>query len=174
MNDLQTTYAKLKERGLALDLYIKADHDELYEIFKSVIEDGSNFLHEDSSPIGFQKCFFAPESHIYVCRSKEEVVGGFYLKPNFPGRGQHIANAAYMVRDTHRGNGIGRLLVEASLGFAKKLGFKALQYNIVFSRNLPAVILYQKLGFSTIGTLPQAIRNPDGTYQDGYIMFRPT
>jgi ribosomal protein S18 acetylase RimI-like enzyme len=70
------------------------------------------------------------------------------------------------------GQGIGTLLVNASLEIAKNLGFQAMQFNMVLSQNVIAMKLYGKLGFKIIGTIPQAIRNPDGSYQDGYILFR--
>ena len=121
----------------------------------------------------FSAAFFAPESHVYICKSQEGVViAGFFLKSNFPGRAKHIANAGYMVRQAARGKGLGRLLCEASLTLAKQHGFQAIQFNVVFSENLPAVALYKRLGFGIIGTIPKAIRNPDGNYQDGYIMYR--
>lgn len=47
-----------------------------------------------------------------------------------------------------------------------------MQFNMVLSQNVIAIKLYQKLGFNVIGTIPHAIRNPDGSYQDGYIMHR--
>lgn len=48
-----------------------------------------------------------------------------------------------------------------------------MQFNMVLSQNLAAVNLYKKLGFEIIGTIPHAIRNPNGDYQAGYIMYYP-
>ena len=50
-----------------------------------------------------------------AARLGDEVVGAYYLKPNFPGRAAHIANAGYVVAAAHRRRGIGRLLVEDSI-----------------------------------------------------------
>ena len=102
----------------------------------------------------------------------EKVIGGFYIKPNYTDRSKHIANAAYMIEEAYRGKGIGTLLIKASLYIAKDLGFQAMQFNRVLSQNRGAVKLYQKLGFKTVGTIPEAVLNSDGTYQDGYIMYR--
>jgi len=77
-----------------------------------------------------------------------------------------------MVSKACRGKGIGSLLVKASLHFAKNLGFQALQFNMVFSQNTSAIQIYKKLAFSIIGTVPRAIQNSDGSYQDGYAMCR--
>lgn len=172
MNNFQEISDEFQKRDCELGLYRKEDEKGLYEIFQEVIDAGTNYPHDDSSYEEFQRSFFAPGSCVYVCRSKEGVVGGFYLKSNFPGRAKHIANAAYMIKNSSRGNGLGRLFVESSLHIAKGAGYQAIQFNLVLSQNLPAINLYNKLGFHIIGTIPQAIRNADGSYQDGYIMHR--
>ncbi len=108
-----------------------------------------------------------------MCRSSQgHVIGGFYLKPNYSGRSGHIANAAYMIKSTHRGQGIGTLLIKASLHIAKSLGLSAMQFNMVLSQNVGAIKLYEKLGFEIVGTIPHAIRNANGSFQDGYSMYR--
>ena len=40
------------------------------------------------------------------------------------------------------------------------------------STNAPAVALYRKLGFETVGTLPQAMKYKDGTYASFLLMVR--
>jgi len=171
MKTLQTINKQLTERGYVLAPYCKDDFEKLYEIYHEVITAGTNYPNEVGSREEFQEYFFVPGSWLYVCKSAEEVVGGFYLKPNFPGRAKHIANAAYMLANSSRGMGLGALLVEASLSIAKEKEFKAMQFNLVLSQNKAAVNLYKKLGFTIIGTIPHAIRNPDNSYQDGYIMY---
>ena len=121
----------------------------------------------------FHRHFFTPQGRVYVCHSLAgEVVGGYYLKPNYSGRSNHIANAAYMMHSSCRGKGVGSLLVKASLHLAKDLGLQAMQFNMVLSQNKLAVKLYERLGFKIVGTIPGAVRNPDGSYQDGYVMHR--
>jgi L-amino acid N-acyltransferase YncA len=143
-----------------LRLFNQKDEEELYEIFREVVDSGSQFPYECSSIEEFRRQFFIPQTqqgHIYVCHALDgKVIGGFYLKANFSGRSNHIANAAYMIRHPHQGKGIGSLLVKASLHFAKNLGFQAMQFNMVLSQNTIAVRLYEKLGFNIIGTLPHA------------------
>lgn len=173
MNNLQTIYTQFQERGYSLELYTEKDHDALYEIFREVVETGTQFPYESSSQEEFQLRFFEPKTRIYVCRTaQDEVVGGFYLKANYPGRSSHIANAAYMIHSSHRGKGLGRLMCQASLELAQELGFLAMQYNMVLSQNTLAVNLYIKLGFTIRGTIPNAVRNPDNSFQDGYVMHK--
>lgn len=163
----------LNKLGYKLRLFDPQDEDGLYQIYNEVVESGSQFPYECSSIQEFHRHFFNEHTQVYVCQTeKGEIVGGFYLKANYSGRSSHIANAAYMIASKYRGKGIGTLLIRASLCFAKNLGFKAMQFNMVLSQNALAVKLYQKLGFHIAGTIPEAVRNPDETFQDGYVMFR--
>ncbi len=171
IENFQEVTRQLEQLGFVLKPFCKEDESALYGIFREVVDSGGQFPYECSSSEEFYHKFLNFLPHVYVCRSKKnEVVGGFYIRPNFSGRAQHIANAAYMVRADYRGKGVGALLVKASLHLAKELGFHAMQFNMVLGQNTIAVKLYKKLGFDTVGTIPVAIRNPDGSYQDGYIM----
>lgn len=164
---------RLGQLGYTLDLFNKKDEKGLYKIFQEVVDSGSQFPYECSSLEEFHRLFFSPQGQVYVCHSLEgEVIGGFYLKANYSGRSSHIANAAYMIRHTHRGKGIGSLLIKASLHLARNLGLRAMQFNMVLSQNKLAIQLYEKLGFNVVGTIPEAVRNPDGSFQDGYVMHR--
>jgi DNA-binding MarR family transcriptional regulator/L-amino acid N-acyltransferase YncA len=173
IESLSKIYSRLDQLGYTLDLFNKKDEKGLYEIFQEVVDSGSQFPYECSSIEEFHLQFFTPQGRVYVCCSLEgEIIGGFYLKANYSGRSSHIANAAYMIRNAYRGKGVGSLLIKASLHFAKDLGFHAMQFNMVLSQNKLAVKLYERLGFNIVGTIPQAVRNPDGSFQDGYVMHR--
>jgi len=159
--------------NLLLARFQQKDEQALYEIFKQVVDSGTEFPYESNSIQEFYRHFFAPGSEVYVCHaSNGELVGGFYLCANFSGRSSHIANAAYMINRSYRGQGIGTLLVKASLKIAKTSGFRAMQFNMVLSGNVIANKLYAKLAFQIIGTIPEAVRNNDGSYQDGHILYR--
>ena len=173
IEDLSELYAQLGDLGYCLRRFEDKDSKGLYEIFQEVVLAGSYFPYECDSFEEFQRQFVDSRSHIYVCDSPSQgVIGGFYIRPNYSGRSKHIANAAYMLKESFRNKGIGSLLVKASLHLAKELGFHAMQYNMVLSQNLIAVRLYQKIGFEIVGTIPKAVGNPDGSYQDGYILHR--
>ena len=173
VESLKDLHKQLEQLGCKLETYTLDDEEELFAIFKEVVDTGCQFPYESSSIEEFRLQFFSPTSQVYVCRSSQgQIVGGFYLKANYSGRSGHIANAAYMMKSTHRGLGIGSLLVKASFHIARNLGFLAMQFNMVLSCNVAAVKLYEKLGFEIVGTIPKAVRNTDGSFQDGYIMYR--
>lgn len=164
---------RLHQMGYSLRLFEQKDEEKLYEIYREVVDSGSQFPYESNSMEEFHRHFFTPNGQVYVCHTLDgEVVGGFYLRANYSGRSSHIANAAYMISSPYRGKGIGSLLIKASLHYAKNLGFQAMQFNMVLSQNKLAVKLYEKLGFKVVGTIPEAVRNRDGTFQDGFVMHR--
>ena len=55
---------------------------------------------------------------------------------------------------------------------ARRLGYRAMQFNFVISTNESAVRLWQDLGFKIIGTLPGAFRHARKGLVDAYVMFR--
>jgi ribosomal protein S18 acetylase RimI-like enzyme len=96
----------------------------------------------------------------------------FLIKDNQPGLGAHIANAAYMVSEKAEGKGIGKSMCLYSLDEAKRLGYLAMQFNIVIKSNERAVKLWQKLGFQIIGEIPEAFRHKQLGLTNAYIMYR--
>ncbi|HEY9845823.1 MAG TPA: N-acetyltransferase, partial [Candidatus Caenarcaniphilales bacterium] len=111
-------------------------------------------------------------SDAFVVRADQQVLGAFYLKPNFPGRCSHICNAGFVVQPAIRGRGIGRFMGEAMLGIARWRGYRAVMFNLVFDTNKPSISLWRSLGFTTIGRIPKAARLADGQTVDAYMMYR--
>lgn len=116
--------------------------------------------------------WFATGTHTYVAEDNERVIGTYILRPNHAGPGLHVANAAFMVAAKARGRGVGHAMGEHCLNEARRLGFRAMQFNFVVSTNESAVLLWQELGFKIIGTLPGAFRHPEKGYVDVYVMYR--
>jgi ribosomal protein S18 acetylase RimI-like enzyme len=108
----------------------------------------------------------------YVAERDGVIVGTYILKPNQPGLGSHIANAAFMVAPNARGLGLGRTMGEHCINEARRLGFRGMQFNFVVSTNEPAVRLWQQMGFGIVGTLPGVFRHSHEGFVDAYVMFR--
>jgi ribosomal protein S18 acetylase RimI-like enzyme len=77
-----------------------------------------------------------------------------------------------MVDPGARGSGIGRAMGDHALSEARRLGYRAMQFNFVISTNESAVHLWQQLGFKIVGTLPGAFRHARKGFVDAYVMFR--
>ena len=101
------------------------------------------------------------------------VAGLSILHPNNVGRCGHVANASYAVASHARGRGVGRALVSDSLEALAPCGFRGLQFNAVVASNAGAIALYESLGFTRIGTVPEGFRNLDGAYEDIHVYYHP-
>jgi ribosomal protein S18 acetylase RimI-like enzyme len=77
-----------------------------------------------------------------------------------------------MVSPNARGQGIGHVMGEHCLSEARRLGFRAMQFNFVVSTNESAIHLWKQLGFEIVGTLPGAFRHSHKGFVDVYVMFR--
>lgn len=120
----------------------------------------------DSSPN------LSPNSASTSKPARGEVLGAFYLKPNFPGWCSHICNAGFIVQPAMRGQGIGRWMAETMLAIAPTKGYTAVMFNLVFATNEPSLNLWRSLGFSTLGRVPGAARLPDGSSIDAIMLHR--
>jgi ribosomal protein S18 acetylase RimI-like enzyme len=63
-------------------------------------------------------------------------------------------------------------MCEHSQAEALRLGFRAMQFNMVVVTNLAAVHLWKKHGFQIVGTLPKAFRHRQLGYVDAHVMFK--
>jgi L-amino acid N-acyltransferase YncA len=151
----------------------EADRDAIWDIFREVVAVGDTYAFDPGmSREEALAYWFGAGTHTFVAENDRRVVGTYILKANQAGPGAHVANAAYMVAEEARGSGVGRKMAEHSLSEARRLGFRAMQFNFVVSTNASAIHLWQQLGFKIVGTLPGAFRHPRAGYVDVYVMFR--
>lgn len=151
---------------------IDQDRHEVWEIFTAVIQTGDTYVFApDTVKEDLDKHWFSPYMDTYVLEEDGEILGTYIIKPNQIDLGSHIANASYMVHPKAQGKGIGKLLCEHSLMEARKFGFMAMQFNLVVSTNKVAVKLWQKFGFTIIGTIPDGFNHLTLGYVDAYIMY---
>jgi L-amino acid N-acyltransferase YncA len=150
------------------------DHDPIWKIFRAVVASGDTFaIDPDISREEALAYWFGADTQTYVAESAGRVVGTYILRPNQSGGGSHVANAAFMVAPDARGRGVGRAMGEHCLSEARRLDFRAMQFNFVVATNESAVRLWQDLGFKIVGTLAGAFRHPEKDYIDVYVMYRP-
>lgn len=112
----------------------------------------------------------------YVGIYSGQIVGTYYIKPNQPGLGSHICNMGFVVSRERRGlgtgTGTGTKLAQHAFDAAKKLGFHAVQANLVVSTNTKAIKLWESLGFSIIGTIPDGFNLHSKNFVDAFIMYK--
>lgn len=135
-------------------------------IWNEIIEEGIAFPQEDRLDCETGKAFFSAQSYCGVAEADGKIYGLYILHPNNIGRCGHICNASYAVASYARGKHIGEQLVKDCMLQAKKIGFKVLQFNAVVETNIHARHLYERLGFTQLGTIPGGFRMKDGHYEN--------
>ncbi len=153
---------------IAVRAYKEEDLPEMIRIWNEIVEEGIAFPQEDLLDLETGKQFFAGQTYnaVAVDTDSGTVCGCYILHPNNVGRCGHIANASYAVASEYRGLHIGEKLVADCLVQGKRNGFRILQFNAVVASNIHARHLYERLGFTGLGTIPGGFRMKDGHYED--------
>jgi L-amino acid N-acyltransferase YncA len=150
-----------------------ADAESIWQIYHSVVAGGDTYAYDpDTSREQALGIWMASDVLTYVAEHEGQIAGTYILRANQPGLGRHVANAAFMVAPEARSRGMGRAMGEHCLDEARRLGFRAMQFNLVVSTNQAAVALWQKLGFEIVGRLPGAFKHRQLGYVDAYVMYR--
>lgn len=148
--------------------YKEKDLIEMIEIWNEIVEEGNAFPQEELLNLENGKKFFATQTYTGVAADSEtdKIYGLYILHPNNIGRCGHICNASYAVRADSRGLHIGEKLVLDCMEQGREHGFSILQFNAVVAGNIHARHLYERLGFTQLGTIPKGFRMKDGRYED--------
>ena len=154
--------------------YEPADWPEVWALLEPVFRAGETFPHDPAiTPEQAQVAWVEQTQAVMVAvDSSGTVVGTYYLKPNSLALGAHVANAGYVVAEHYRRQGIGSRLCQHSLQAARRLGFQAMQFNLVVSTNTAGIRCWQRNGFQVVGTLPGAFRHRRLGYVDALVMVQ--
>ena len=150
----------------------EADWPVIWELFRVVTAAADAFAYDTDTPEAVaHKLWFDP-SVSFVAEEGGRILGTYFLRPNQPGRGDHIANGGYIVAEAARGRGLASKLCEHSIETATRLGFRAMQFNFVVASNEAAVKTWKKHGFAVVGTIPAAFRHATLSFVDVLVMHR--
>ena len=138
----------------------------MIRIWNEVVEEGIAFPQEEVLDMASGASFFASQSYTGVAEEDGTIYGLYILHPNNVGRCGHICNASYAVSSESRGKHIGEKLVLDCLKRGKEIGFRVLQFNAVVENNIHARHLYERLGFTQLGTITDGFRMKDGHYEN--------
>jgi L-amino acid N-acyltransferase YncA len=149
------------------------DFDNIWLIFHEIVSAGETYAYsQDTTKEQALNIWIKTPRKTYVFEDNNKILGTYYLKTNQAGPGSHVCNCGYMVSSKARGRGLATSMCEHSQEIAKKLGYKAMQFNFVASSNEGAVRLWSKLGFDTVGKLPKAFNHPSKGYIDALVMYK--
>lgn len=155
------------------------DWPAILPFFREIVDAGETYaydptLTDDQARALWMSPSSAPNSRTTVAIDADgTVLGSANMYPNRPGPGAHVASASFMVAGAARGKGVGRALCEDMIAWSTAQAFRAIQFNAVVETNAPAVHLWQSLGFTVIGTVPEAFHHPKLGYVGLHVMHRP-
>ncbi|SBT95065.1 L-amino acid N-acyltransferase YncA [Streptomyces sp. DI166] len=137
------------------------DWPRIWPFWHRIVSAGETYAWDRDTPEeAARSLWMSPPKRVYVVEDETgAIVGSAYVTPNYGGPAAHVANAGFMVDPDHARRGIGRLLADHVLTAAKAHGFRAMVFNAVVETN-PAVGLWKSLGFSILGTVPEAFDHP--------------
>lgn len=149
------------------------DADALWPIIAAVLGAGDTYAWQTQPSREHGLALMHPAGgHTFVAELEGRVAGLYYLKANYGGPGDHVANCGYMTAPEARGRGVGAAMCRHSIGHARALGFRAMVFNAVVSTNTGAIRLWQRHGFAIVGTVPGAFRHPQHGDVAVHVMHR--
>lgn len=153
--------------------YDDRDWPRVWEIVEPIIRAGDTFCYDPRQSEVEARALWVvgPPGHVVVAEDDDQVLGTSNMYANRPGPGSHVASGNFMVAASARGRGVGRALGEYLIGWAREQGFVGVQFNAVAASNAPAVALYERIGFTILGTVPGAFRHPTRGDVGLHLMF---
>lgn len=155
-------------------VYQPSDWPALWPILQTTFAAGDTYAYApDSTEVYIHHAWIEYPQATFVATSEAgDILGTYFIKPNQTGLGDHVCNCGYVVAAAAQGRGVAAAMCEQSQREAVRLGFLAMQFNLVVSTNERAVRLWQRLGFAVVGTLPGAFRHQKLGRVDALVMFK--
>jgi RimJ/RimL family protein N-acetyltransferase len=91
-----------------------------------------------------------PDAAVFVAEDGGRIVGRLSLSRDPHPASRHVADLGLMVAESHRRQGVGTMLLERSVVWARESGVRKLELH-VFPWNEPALGLYESFGFEREG-----------------------
>lgn len=157
-----------------------ADWPAIWAILEPVFRAGETYaVDRDISDKDARRLWMDAPAATYVAldpitlrQTSGEVIATYYIKTNHHGAASHVCNCGYVTAADAQGRGIARAMCTHSLGQARAMGYRAMQFNLVLASNTGAVALWHKIGFETVGMLPDAFDHPTLGLTDAHVMWK--
>jgi RimJ/RimL family protein N-acetyltransferase len=91
-----------------------------------------------------------PDAAVFLAEDGTDIVGRLSLSRDPHPASRHVADLGLMVAESHRRQGVGTMLLEQAVAWARESGVRKLELH-VFPWNEPALGLYESFGFEREG-----------------------
>ena len=154
--------------------FADADWPQVWPIIQDVIRARDTYAYDPDMTQEQARSIWLepPPGHTVVAVDDGRVLGTAKMGPNRPGPGSHVSTASFMVAARARGKGVGTALCRYALDWARSNGYAGMQFNAVTDANRSAIEIYQRLGFTIVGTVPGAFEHPELGRVGLHIMYR--
>jgi len=152
----------------------EGDWPAIYPFFREIVAAGRTYAYpEDLSSDEARRYWMTDPPHRTIVATEGAVVlGTAAMGPNRPGRGSHVATASFMVDPRWHNGGIGRAFGNEVIDWARREGYRSIQFKAVVETNVAAMHLWQALGFEVLATVPQAFNHADHGLVGLHLMYR--
>lgn len=154
-------------------VFVERDWGQVWPLLEEVFRQGETYAVDPAiTEEDAYRLWVEHPTATFVFDQDGRSLATYYLKPNQSGGGAHVCNCGYVVAPSARGRGLASQMCLHSQERAVALGFRAMQYNLVVASNEGAVRLWERHGFSKVGTLPGAFRSPSAGFVDAFVMYK--
>jgi L-amino acid N-acyltransferase YncA len=153
---------------------LDSDFDDIWDIFHNVVSTGTSYVYApNTTKDGAYRIWMTlPKKTFVYANNAGQILGTYYIKENRPDLGSHICRCGFMVHPNARRQGIGESLCHHALKTAPVLGFRGMQLSYVVSTNQASIKLWLKMGFTHVGTVPNAFQHQSLGDVDVLIMYK--
>ncbi|XXZ28645.1 GNAT family N-acetyltransferase [Sorangium sp. So ce321] len=154
--------------------FAEGDWSQVWTIVREVVQAQETFVYDPEMTVEQAHDIWVevPPGLTVVAVEDDCVLGTAKMGTNRPGPGAHVSTASFMVAADARGRGVGTALCRFALDWARRRGYAGMQFNAVVESNRSAVELYERHGFSVIGTVPRAFAHPALGRVGLHVMYR--
>lgn len=154
------------------------DAKDIIEYFK-IVGSESTYLIMDETGLNMtveeeeaylEKANSTKTNKIFIAKNKDEIIGEVGLKGHKSPKTKHNVSFGITVKKAYQNKGLGTLLIEHAINYARITGSIKNIYLEVREDNDYAIKLYKKNGFKQVGVMPDKIFI-DGKYKDELIFL---
>ena len=148
------------------------DADGIWALLQPVFRAGDTYAIDPQITRDAALAFWMGQAACYVAVDDGAIIGTYYIKTNQQGGGAHICNCGYIVAQHAQGRGVAATICAHSQQSAAAMGYRATQFNLVLASNTGALRLWTRLGFATVGVIPDAFDHPTLGLVDAHVMYK--